>query len=149
MAIHISEIQWSYDHVIYIVWYPMLLRWHHYIVRCRYNTDNFLKFPHNRLPIARPLGRDMGCLLWVSSLIHVLLLSVQGFIQNRDKLDCAITALDCILQWPFGVLAAVMTMSLSNKCISDVSVHVCNLCWCSGVMVLQSHRYYSFIEFNE
>ena len=30
---------------------------------------------HNRLPMARPSGRAMGCLLWVWCLIYVLLLS--------------------------------------------------------------------------
>ena len=46
-------------------------------VRCRYNALNFLKFHHCRHPKARPLGRVMECLLWVSSLIHVLLLSLK------------------------------------------------------------------------
>ena len=31
-------------------------------VQCRYNAVNFLQNPHNRHPIARPWGRDMGCL---------------------------------------------------------------------------------------
>ena len=34
-------------------------------VRCRYNAVNFLPNPHKRHPIARPWGRDMGCLLWL------------------------------------------------------------------------------------
>ena len=37
----------------------------------------FFQFPHNIHPVARPLGRGMGCLLCVSSLIHVLLLWLQ------------------------------------------------------------------------
>ena len=35
-----------------------------YTVRCRYNAVNFLTNIHKRHPITRPLGRDMGCLLW-------------------------------------------------------------------------------------
>ena len=41
-------------------------------VRCRYNAVNFLQNTHNRHPIARPWGRDMGCLLWIQTLITVL-----------------------------------------------------------------------------
>ena len=50
---------------------------YYYTVRCRYNTVHFLQYPHDRQTIARPLGRGMGCLLWVSSRIHGLLLSLQ------------------------------------------------------------------------
>ena len=46
-------------------------------VRCCYNAVSFLQFPHNKHPISRPLGRGMGCMLWVSGLIHALLLSLQ------------------------------------------------------------------------
>ena len=42
-------------------------------VRCRYNAVNFLTNIHKRHPIARPLGRGMGCLLWIQRLIHILL----------------------------------------------------------------------------
>ena len=58
-----------------------------YIARCRYNAVNFLQYPD---------GRAVGCLLWVSSLIHVLLLSLEYCVWYRDKLDRVITALDCI-----------------------------------------------------
>ena len=42
---------------------------------CCYNAVSFLQVSHNKHLIARLLGRGMGCLLWVSRLIHVLLLS--------------------------------------------------------------------------
>ena len=32
---------------------------------CRYDLINFLQNIHERHPIARPSGQDMGCLLWV------------------------------------------------------------------------------------
>ena len=41
-------------------------------VRCHYNAVNFLRNPHNTHPIARPWGRDMGCLLCFQYLIHFL-----------------------------------------------------------------------------
>ena len=41
-------------------------------VRCLYNTVNFLGNPHNRQPIVLPLGRGMGCLLWVQFLINAM-----------------------------------------------------------------------------
>ena len=46
-------------------------------VRCRYNAVKFLPNPYKRHSIAHPWGRDMQCLLWVSSLINVLTLSSQ------------------------------------------------------------------------
>ena len=42
-------------------------------VRCRYNAVNFLTNIHKRHPIARPLGRGMGCLLWIQHLLDILL----------------------------------------------------------------------------
>ena len=47
-------------------------------VRCRYNTFNFLRNPHQRQPIARPLGRDMGCLLWFNTFIIFCLSQCNG-----------------------------------------------------------------------
>ena len=41
-------------------------------VRCRYNAVNFLKNSHKRHPIARPLGRGMGWLLWIQHLVDIL-----------------------------------------------------------------------------
>ena len=43
-------------------------------VRCCYNMVNFIKKNiHKRHPIARPLGRGMGCLfLWIQHLIDIL-----------------------------------------------------------------------------
>ena len=45
-------------------------------MRCRYNAVNFLPNPHNRHPIACLWGRDMGCPLWMITLIYVLLQSL-------------------------------------------------------------------------
>ena len=41
-------------------------------MRYRFNTVSFLHNFHNRHPIAHPWERGMGCLLWVSRLIHIL-----------------------------------------------------------------------------
>ena len=41
-------------------------------VRCRYNVVTFLTNIHKRHPIARPLGRGMGCLLWIQHVIDTL-----------------------------------------------------------------------------
>ena len=67
------------------------------------NAANFLKYSHNRHPIARPWGRGLVCLLWVWNLIYVLLLSLKYRMQYRDKLDHSIMALDCIkIEWNTG-----------------------------------------------
>ena len=44
----------------------------HNTVRCRYNAVNCLTNIHERHPIARPLGRGMGYLLWIQHLIDIL-----------------------------------------------------------------------------
>ena len=48
------------------------LQTHQYTVQCRYKAVNFLTNIHKRYPIARPLGRGMGCLLWIQHLIDIL-----------------------------------------------------------------------------
>ena len=58
---------------------PVLWRLH--TVRCRYNAINILQNPHNRCNrwIACPWGRDVGCLLGVWNLNHVLLMSLNCY----------------------------------------------------------------------
>ena len=41
-------------------------------IQCCYCSLSFLQYACNRDPKARPRRRDVGCLLWVSSLIYVL-----------------------------------------------------------------------------
>ena len=66
-------------------------------VWCHYNTINCLQNPHKIHPIARPLGRDMGCILWLQILIDILPQSVKWCLQYRVILNCVITALHCIM----------------------------------------------------
>ena len=66
-------------------------------VRCRYNAVNFHPNVHKRHLIVRPKARDMGCLLWIEHLIHVLPLSLSYHMQNHVMLDIAKTALHCTL----------------------------------------------------
>ena len=41
-------------------------------VRCRYYAVNFLQNAHKKHPITRPLGRAMGCLLYVKTPMDIL-----------------------------------------------------------------------------
>ena len=65
-------------------------------MRCHYNTVNFLTDVHRRHPMARLLVCGMGCLFWVKSLIDILLLFLQLFMQYLTILDWVIMALNCI-----------------------------------------------------
>ena len=65
-------------------------------IQWRYNAVNFLQNPHNRHSLARPWGRDMGCLFWVQSLIYVLTLPSQCRLWYLDKLDRIIATLQCV-----------------------------------------------------
>ena len=63
-----------------------------------YNAVNFLTNPHKIHPIARPLGRGMGCILWVETVIYTLpqLLQLCNIIiKYHVILDSIITALYC------------------------------------------------------
>ena len=98
----------------------------HITVRCRYNTVNFLPNPQNRHPISRPWGRGMGCLLWVSSLNCVLLLSSQCR-WYRDKWERAITALDCMCI-PIGAEIVLFQWCTEDICTSrQVETTLCNV----------------------
>ena len=46
--------------------------------------------------MARPLGRGMGCLLWIQHLIDIMSQFLQLLMQNLAILDRVITALDCV-----------------------------------------------------
>ena len=70
-------------------------------VLCRFNAVNFHPNPHKRHPIARLWGRAMGCLLWISTLMHILPQSLSNHMQNHIMLDRAITALDRIIKFYF------------------------------------------------
>ena len=54
------------------------------------------KNPHKRHPIASPLVRDMGYLLWIETLIYHLSQSVQWCMQYHSILDRVLTAPDSI-----------------------------------------------------
>ena len=96
-------------------------------VLCRYNAVNFHHSFHNRHPIAFPWGRGMGCLLWVWNLIYFPLLSWQCRIWYQDKLDRAITALDCnwtshhALQWRHMSVTASQGTKVSTVCSATCS----------------------------
>ena len=78
-------------------------------VWCRYNAVNFLKNIHKRHPIARPLGRGMGCLLGIHHLSDILPEFLQSFMQSLAILDRVITALDCITN---NIFAAITPSSI-------------------------------------
>ena len=71
-----------------------------YTVRCCYNAVSVLKNIHERHPIARPLGRGMGCLLWIQQFL-------QSFMQYLTILDRAIMTLDCIFA---GVIVTILLL---------------------------------------
>ena len=83
-------------------------------VRCRYNAVNFHQNHHKTRPIAHPLGRDMGCILWVQTYIHILPQSPQLCVQYHVILDGVITAFDCSLY----IILAICT-----------AYNICNMLW--------------------
>ena len=74
-------------------------------VQCRYNAVNFPSNIHKRHPIARPLGRGMGCLWWKQHLIDNVPQFLELFMCYLTILGRVITALDCIWHaWPSASL---------------------------------------------
>ena len=70
-------------------------------MRCRYSAVNFLSNIHKRHPIARPLGRGMGCLLCIQQLIDILPQFMQPFMQSLIISHRVKTTLDCITRHRF------------------------------------------------
>ena len=84
----------------------------HSAVRCRYNAVDFLQNLYKRHTIAPLQGRDMGCLLWVKTLMDILSQSLKWCMQYHVIFDWVITALDCI-SWQVVVFLIV---SWLHKC---------------------------------
>ena len=83
-------------------------------VRYRYNAVSFIQNHHKWHPIARPLGRGMGCLLCSQFIIDIQPQSMQCHV----ILDRVIMAFDCtlvsvmVIVWLLCVLAAVFRLSI-------------------------------------
>ena len=75
-------IRYSHGHLIFTI-FP-------YIVQHHSNALNFLENPHR----ACPLGRGMGCLLWVDTLIYIMPRELQRCMQYHDV--CSITSVDLV-----------------------------------------------------
>ena len=82
-------------------------------MRYRYNAVRCLQLIYNGHPIARPWGRDMGCLLWVKALINILPRSLQWWMHYRVLLHRVITALHCI----FFYKRVESTLSILRGCV--------------------------------
>ena len=62
---------------------------------CCYNVFKFHQIIHTRHRIARPLGRDMGSLLWVTTLISIMPQFLQRCVQYDVILDHIIMVFNC------------------------------------------------------
>ena len=94
-------------------------------VRCHCNAVQFLQNIVKSHPIACPLGRGMGCLLSVQSLIDILSLFLQWCVQCDVILDHVITALDCSI-------SSVLAMEVLQTCTEQRSYRCPALRhWCS------------------
>ena len=96
-------------------------------MRCRYNAVNFLTDIHKRDPIARPLGRGMGCLLWIKHLIDILPQFMQLFVQYRTILDRVITAQYYISIGQKYDIKTVLPEALSREGTSNYTHSVCGV----------------------
>ena len=94
-GLYIESGPWITWRLCDVTW--VLLLFYYCIIQCgAYHTPkHFLHHPHNRHPIARPWGCDMGCLLWVPNLLHVLCLSLKCCMPYGYVLDRVITAPEC------------------------------------------------------
>ena len=64
---------------------------------CRYNAVNFLPNSHKIHHLARPLGRGMGFIVWVPTVIYTQPQSLELYMQYHVILNRVITAPDCIV----------------------------------------------------
>ena len=101
---------------------------------CRYNAVNFLKNIHKRHPIARPLGRGMGCLLGIHHLSDILPEFLQSFMQYLAILDRVITALDCniyiyISWWQQSYRLTEMIIMIQYSPFTDSNTNSAGIIW--------------------
>ena len=73
--------------------------------------------------IARPIGQDMGCLLWVQTYIHILSQSEQWCEQYRVISYHVITALDYIYIYIYIWNTSFVIIIMIICCCSAVSFH--------------------------
>ena len=93
---------------------------------CRYSAVNFLKNIHKRHPIARPLGRGMGCILWIQHLIDILPEFLQSFMWCFTILDRVITALACTILLSISHICVAGIHSRSLTCKDCIQYHHIN-----------------------
>ena len=79
-----------------LIWFNWMSCIWHNTMGCHYNAVNFHPNSYKRHLIARPLGRGMGCLLWIQHLINILPEFMQSFMQYLTILDRVLTTLNCI-----------------------------------------------------
>ena len=88
-----------------------------------------------------PLGRGMGCLLWILHLIDIMSQFLQLLTHNLTVLDRAITALDCnfkwnwsnklnvqsilriLIAWCFSTRASIATVLTMHPCVFRCLIH--------------------------
>ena len=93
-----------------------------------YNAVNFLKNIHKRHPVSRPLGRGMGCLLWIQHLIDIFAESLHSFMQYLTILDHIMTALDyTMMVWTQRNLSVWECKTLNYLSFMPDSQHACNV----------------------
>ena len=78
-GIHFTNNLWAPDPNIAEIQYGVIIM-----------QSNFLQNYHKRHPIARPLGRAMGCLLCIQTLIYIPYPSLKWYMQHRVILECVI-----------------------------------------------------------
>ena len=103
-----------------------------YTVRCRSNAVNFLQILHKTHPIARPLGRAMGCVLCFQILIYILPQSLECCGQYHVILDRLITAPGCIIiEMLFKIsIIAVISVILTSWSLFNVVIIIMHLYHC-------------------
>ena len=136
----------------------LLNEWFPNTVWCRYNTVNFIKNIYKRHPISRPLGRNMGCLLWIQHLIDILLQFLQQLMQCVTELDRVITALDCthfsdwyLMNFPWNCSdvelkpqgftddSKTTSVEAMDWCLTTPS-HCLNPCWARSVVPFEIQK---------
>ena len=112
-------------------------------VECCYNVDNFLKNIHKRHPIARPLGRGMGCLFWIQHLIGILPEFLQSFMQYLTTLNCAIIyAISYYIELRYNCTQLYMELETTPYCLynfhyeKNVILNAFFFIYCSHLMLI-------------
>ena len=101
-----------------MIWNERAMNPNHYTVRCHYNTVNFGMNHHKIHPIARPLGRDMGCNVWFDTWLIFCFHQCRLYgtaLEWHSAVLCVTLNLDLTHDWSLNFQGEILKIIISQE----------------------------------